>query len=66
VELLPAGSIGSSEQGTTGWWYYACSGIIHNIYAILGDYPALPGYLFIAVFYETGKGMNSICSVKLK
>jgi hypothetical protein len=32
----------------------------------LADYPALPAYLFIPIFYQTGKGMNSIYSVKSK
>jgi hypothetical protein len=27
---------------------------------LLADYPALPEYLFIPIFYQTGKRMNSI------
>jgi hypothetical protein len=36
------------------------------INVILADYPALPGHLFIPIFYQTGKGINSIYSVKSK
>jgi hypothetical protein len=36
----------------------------HNLYyRILAGYPALSGYVFIPMFYQTGKGMNCICSV---
>jgi hypothetical protein len=34
------------------------------LYLILADYPALPGYLLIPIFYQTGKGMNYIYGVK--
>jgi hypothetical protein len=37
-----------------------------HVYKILADNPALPGYLFIPIFFQTGKGMISICSVKPK
>jgi hypothetical protein len=40
--------------------------IIKCFIIILADYPALPGYLFIPIFYQPGKGMNSIYRVKLK
>jgi hypothetical protein len=42
--------------------------IIHGpiFYLKLADYPALPGYLFIPIFHQTGKGMNSIYRVKSK
>jgi hypothetical protein len=40
--------------------------ILYIIYYILADYPALPRYLFIPIFYQTGKGRNSIYSVKSK
>jgi hypothetical protein len=35
-------------------------------YVRLADYPALPVYLFIPIFYQTGKGMDYIYSVNSK
>jgi hypothetical protein len=39
---------------------------LHFSHPILVDYPEMHGYLFTPIFYQTGKGMNSIYTVKSK
>jgi hypothetical protein len=39
--------------------YRMCFSQRDGLYEKLADYPSLPGYLFIPIFYQTEKGINS-------